>query len=135
MKGKRKKYSRDFGNLSEYSYNSYIRFFKKNIFYFLIIGIFLPFYVFLCCKLIDLGYKVEKVEKTYQDLLIVYQNYQSELFNLLSPDSLKKLMAQHNIGLEVPSDWAFLEIKPDLEKSTINLKNGKAEAYSGPEKR
>jgi len=91
-------------------------------------GILLTCYVFLSSKMIALGYKIEKVEKSYQELLTVNQNYQAEVMNLCSPGCLKELMQKYGISLEIPPDWSFVDVTVADERKTAGTRDGEAEA-------
>ena len=96
--------------------------------YIIFIGVFLSFYVFLSSRLITIGYSLKEEESVYQDLLTVNQNYRTELLKLYAPESVRELMKRHNVALEIPSDWAFVEVPVREETQTAGSLNGKAEA-------
>ena len=91
-------------------------------------GLLLSGYVFMSSKMIAVGYKIDKVEKVYQELLTVNQNYQAEVMNLCSPGCLKELMRKYGITLEIPPDWSFVDVTVTDERKTAGKRDGEAEA-------
>lgn len=96
--------------------------------YFLFGGVLLCLYIFLSSKIIDIGYKIEKLESRYHDALLINQNYQAGLLRICGQESLKELMKKHNITLKYPSTWSFVDVKIKKDALRTGLINGKAEA-------
>ncbi len=90
-----------------------------------ILFIFLCLYVFLSCKVIAIGYKMEEAKKRYEDLEMLNKYYKSEILKLTSQAELLKKAESFNMHLVNPSKWCYLEIEPD---NSEGKSNGKAEA-------
>lgn len=91
-------------------------------------GAFVIFYVFLSCEMIALGYRIQKAESRYHELMVVNQNYRAELERLTAPQSIKQLLEQHGMSMAVPDEWCFQDIEVPDESPVIGLSHGKAEA-------
>lgn len=90
-----------------------------------IIWIFLCVYVYLSCKIIAIGYKMEEVKKRYEEINMLNKNYKAELLKLSSPEYLLTITRNAGIKLTTPAEWCYVDINIDEPKGT---KNDTAEA-------
>jgi len=91
-------------------------------------GGFVVFYVFLSSQIIAFGYRIQKAETKYHELMTVNQNYRADLERLCSPVSVRRLLEEHGISMVVPSEWCSREIEEPGVPPGIRLSDGKAEA-------
>jgi len=96
--------------------------------YVVLIGLFLSFFAFLSARIISLGYRIERTERHYQELMSANQMYQAEFMRLCSPDELRTLMQHHGVALNTPSEWAFVDVTIREEKGSHGLETPVAEA-------
>lgn len=87
--------------------------------------IFLCSYVWLSCKIIAIGYKMEEAKKKYEEMYMLNQNYKAEFLRISSPEHLLKIIRNAGLHLENPSTWCYVDIKIAPEKEE---KNGTVEA-------
>lgn len=89
------------------------------------IWIFLCFYVFLSCKIIAIGYRMEEIKKRYEEINMLNKNYKAEILKLSSPEYLLKIVRNAGIELISPSKWCYVDI---MIEDTKGNKNDTAEA-------
>lgn len=96
--------------------------------WFIFLGIlfaFLCFYVFLSCKVIAIGYKMQEAKKRHENLNMLNKHYKAEILRLSSQSELLKRAESFNIALKIPNSWCYMDI--EHEKPQGN-RDGKAEA-------
>lgn len=71
----------------------------------------LVIYVLIYHKIYQIGYKIDLVEKKYEELNFINRTYKAELLKLTSLDSLKQLSQKFNLSLTTPDKWCYLDIK------------------------
>lgn len=77
----------------------------------IILWVFLCFYVFLYCKLVAVGYKMEAAKKKYEELTMLNENYRAEILRFSSPENLLKTARMSGIELVSPSEWCYVEVR------------------------
>jgi len=80
-------------------------------------AVYLLIYVFLYLKIIQAGYKIEKLKEEYEHLNLMNKNYNLQLTEMVSPEKLEKIAKEKNINLIIPKNWCFLEIKKEDENA------------------
>ncbi|MCM8772182.1 MAG: hypothetical protein NC926_01205 [Candidatus Omnitrophica bacterium] len=88
----------------------YYEMFGKN-FNLLFAGFYILIFIFFNLKIIQLGYRIEKLRNEYEDLVLLNKTYNLKITELLNPENLEKERKEKNIYLENPKNWCFLEIK------------------------
>jgi len=87
----------------------------------IILWLFLCSYVFLSCKLVAVGYKLEKAKKKHEELTMLNKNYKAQLLMFSSPENLLQTARMAGIELVSPSEWCYVDIKKvDSEGVQVN---------------
>lgn len=73
--------------------------------------IFLCCYVFLYCKLIAIGYKMESAKKKHEELTMINKNYKAQILSFSSPENLLKTAKLSGVELVSPYRWCYVDIK------------------------
>lgn len=73
--------------------------------------IFLCFYVFIYCKLVAIGYRMEEAKKNYEELTMINKNYRAEILRFSSPENLLKTARLSGMELVSPSVWCYVDVK------------------------
>ncbi len=77
----------------------------------IILWIFLCSYVFLYCKLVAVGYRMEKAKKSYEELTMLNENYRARILMFSSPENLQKTARAAGIELVSPSEWCYVDVR------------------------
>ncbi|MDD3726178.1 MAG: hypothetical protein PHI44_03170 [Candidatus Ratteibacteria bacterium] len=85
-----------------------------------IVWTFLCLYVWLSCKIVAIGYKMEEAKKMYEEAHMLNQNYKAEVLRLSSPEYLLKITRNAGIELVNPSAWCYVDIMVDDTKGNRN---------------
>ncbi len=86
----------------------------------IILWVFLCFYVFLYCKLVAIGYKMEMAKKQYDELTMLNRNYKAKILSFSSPENLLKMAKSSGINLINPSKWCYIDIREDKVGAKFN---------------
>ena len=70
-------------------------------------------YVFIYCKLVAIGYKMEDAKKRFEELNMINKNCKVEILTLSSPENLLQTAKTCNIELVSPSEWCYVDIDTD----------------------
>ncbi len=77
----------------------------------IVLWILLCSYVFLYCKLVAVGYRLEEVKKKYEELTMLNENYRAQILMFSSPENLLKTARMAGIELVSPSKWCYVDVK------------------------
>lgn len=87
----------------------------------ILVWIFLCSYVFIYCKIVAIGYKMEEAKKRFEELNMINKNCRAEILMLSSPENLLKNARIRNLELISPARWCYVDIEIDENsKGTLN---------------
>ncbi len=87
----------------------------------ILVWVFLCSYVFIYCKIVAIGYKMEEAKKSFEELDMINKNFKAEILSLSSPENLLKKARMRDMELVNPSKWCYVDIEVDKNpKGTLN---------------
>ncbi|MBN1445031.1 MAG: hypothetical protein JW957_02850 [Candidatus Omnitrophica bacterium] len=86
----------------------------------ILVWAFLCSYVFIYCKIVAIGYRMEEAKKRFEELDMINKNCKAEILMLSSPENLLKNAKMRNMELVNPSRWCYVDIEIDKNKGTMN---------------